>query len=537
MSLPAFKYPSDYLNCRKQYVDSLLIQIANNKKNYDAIILKDKTGQLPILPPDYRSIEDKYADAIWIEQQLRAKLGTITDGKNLGNIMNDLLKNPNLMNYIISAFPTIQEYMKKNYSQGVLYPDFMSYTTKKYNDDKLSIGLAKDERIEIFKEAPTQGYFRDLLGEVNTSKKIQNDDKVLLRNTIESIISNMLTDKDIIDLENGTKIMSNLYIDAYKLMPSRDYVVDILDLFYRNTIGNNDIVNLENILLDVEQSLAGKKTPVEQSEYKKMLGEQTQQEQQKSTLINVGKLKSGITTGVLLNKTGLLSQTTAPTTTTKTSPTTTSTTVPTIAQTAPQATPAVQHTAEEAVIYINKDITNVTIFKNFITTNNIKFKTSSGLSKSNVTKEIFDKEKDAILDDLVKKVRTDPSKTYILDTSLVKQASSTSSSMPIGTAVPIYSAGDIYTTTHGIDIILTQDDADTLNGGLPITGKMSGRGLLSSNDALLNKFNILKGEVLAGNNNKTLIKELIQMIHNLAHQGKLNFKEALHSIDELQNLV
>ena len=64
MSLPAFKYPSDYLHYRKQYVDSLLIQIANNKKNYDAIMLKDKTGQLLILPPDYRSIEDKYADAI-----------------------------------------------------------------------------------------------------------------------------------------------------------------------------------------------------------------------------------------------------------------------------------------------------------------------------------------------------------------------------------------------------------------------------------------------------------------------------------------
>ena len=162
----------------------------------------------------------------------------------------------------------------------------------------------------------------------------------------------MLTDKDIIDLENETKIMSNLYIDAYKLMPSRDYVVDILDLFYRNTIGNNDIVNLENILLDVEQSLAGKKTPVEQSEYKKMLGEQTQQEQQKSTLINVGKLKSGITTGVLLNKTGLLSQTTAPTTTTKTAPTTTPTTVPIIAQTAPPSnTSSTTHSRRSCYLY------------------------------------------------------------------------------------------------------------------------------------------------------------------------------------------
>ena len=37
MSLPAFKYSSDYLNYRKQYLGSLLVKIANSKKYYDAI--------------------------------------------------------------------------------------------------------------------------------------------------------------------------------------------------------------------------------------------------------------------------------------------------------------------------------------------------------------------------------------------------------------------------------------------------------------------------------------------------------------------
>ena len=54
MSFPSSVYPSDYANYKQQYLDMLNIQISNDKKIYDAVTLKDRTDQLPIVPPDYR---------------------------------------------------------------------------------------------------------------------------------------------------------------------------------------------------------------------------------------------------------------------------------------------------------------------------------------------------------------------------------------------------------------------------------------------------------------------------------------------------
>ena len=132
MSFPSSVYPSDYANYKQQYLDMLNIQISNDKKIYDAVTLKDRTGQLPIVPTDYRSMEEKYADVLGLQRKLTTELGTLTDATNLAQIMNDLLKNPPLMNFVLMSFPIISEYMKKNYAQGVKYPIFISYVEKLY---------------------------------------------------------------------------------------------------------------------------------------------------------------------------------------------------------------------------------------------------------------------------------------------------------------------------------------------------------------------------------------------------------------------
>ena len=92
MSFPASVYPSDYASYKQKYIDMLNIQISNDKKIYDAVTLKDRTGQLPITPPDYRSIEEKFADVLGLQRKLTTELATLTDAKNLAQIMNDLLK-------------------------------------------------------------------------------------------------------------------------------------------------------------------------------------------------------------------------------------------------------------------------------------------------------------------------------------------------------------------------------------------------------------------------------------------------------------
>ena len=147
MSFPSSVYPSDYANYKQQYLDMLNIQISNDKTIYDAVTLKDRTGQLPIVPPDYRSMEEKYADVLGLQRKLTTELRTLTDANNLAQIMNDLLKNPPLMNFVLMSFPGISEYMKKNYAQGVKYPIFISYVEKLYNETEQKIGTTSDERV------------------------------------------------------------------------------------------------------------------------------------------------------------------------------------------------------------------------------------------------------------------------------------------------------------------------------------------------------------------------------------------------------
>ena len=166
MSFPASVYPSDYASYKQQYVDMLNIQISNDKKIYDAVTLKDRTGQLPIVPPDYRSIEEKYADELGLQRKLTTELGTLTDATNLAQIMNDLLKNPPLMNFILMSFPLISEYMKKNYAQGVKYPIFISYVEKLYNETEQKIGTTSDERVALINNAVTPKMLEDLKDEI-----------------------------------------------------------------------------------------------------------------------------------------------------------------------------------------------------------------------------------------------------------------------------------------------------------------------------------------------------------------------------------
>ena len=62
---------------------------------------------------------------------------------------------------------------------------------------------------------------------------------------------------------------------------------------------------------------------------------------------------------------------------------------------------------------------------------------------------------------------------------------------------------------------------------------VGGHGLASSSQS---RFDILKGEVLAGNNSKVLINELKRMIHKLVQDGTLNYSDAMSAIDDLNNI-
>ena len=127
MSFPALKNPADYERYKAIYLQTLQQQINNNAINYNANVLYLKTGQLPITPTDTRSIEDKFADTIGIQVQLRALVRQITDNDNTNDIMDDLIKDPPLMVFALQNFPIIKEFINKNYSMGIMYPIFIAH--------------------------------------------------------------------------------------------------------------------------------------------------------------------------------------------------------------------------------------------------------------------------------------------------------------------------------------------------------------------------------------------------------------------------
>ena len=109
MSFPSFKNPADYENYKSIYLQTLQQQINNNANNYNAVLLYQKTAQPPITPTDTRSNEDKFADEIFVQVELRKLIRTITDNDNTNDIMDDLIKDKNLLIYTYQNFPKIKE--------------------------------------------------------------------------------------------------------------------------------------------------------------------------------------------------------------------------------------------------------------------------------------------------------------------------------------------------------------------------------------------------------------------------------------------
>ena len=75
---------ADQRQVRKEYVNNLRLMSSNEQKNYNANIIKEETGQLPMAPMDMRSLLEKETDVERLKIELRIRLieSTLMDGSN-----------------------------------------------------------------------------------------------------------------------------------------------------------------------------------------------------------------------------------------------------------------------------------------------------------------------------------------------------------------------------------------------------------------------------------------------------------------------
>lgn len=122
------RHPRDAAKLREQYMSNLLLEISNNQKNLNANRIYKLTGQSPSPLPDTRSTTEKAADLEGLKLNLRMKLSTVSDGTIASQIVAEL--SPEQIRFALDKWNTISEDMKRQYAQGVPTSVFIAYLNR-----------------------------------------------------------------------------------------------------------------------------------------------------------------------------------------------------------------------------------------------------------------------------------------------------------------------------------------------------------------------------------------------------------------------
>jgi len=132
--------PLDAAKFREAYMSNLKLRIALDDKNLQANKIYKRTGQLPVEPSDFRTLEEKLKDVLTLRRDVRSQLGKITDGTNANKISVELSP-PELVFYYQQS-PTINQLIKERYSKGVLADIFIGFLQKYMADTLANKGVA-----------------------------------------------------------------------------------------------------------------------------------------------------------------------------------------------------------------------------------------------------------------------------------------------------------------------------------------------------------------------------------------------------------
>ena len=130
--------PTDAEKFRREYMANLNLQIKLNQQNYDANILYQKTG-VPQQLTDTRSQDAKFQDIHNLKQQANSLLLDLMDGFNAQEVLNNITDDDLI--YLVSSFPKIKSILKPKYSLGVPASIFTDFLERYIASEERNLGL------------------------------------------------------------------------------------------------------------------------------------------------------------------------------------------------------------------------------------------------------------------------------------------------------------------------------------------------------------------------------------------------------------
>lgn len=151
MSGQPYNTPLDMAKAREAYLANLQLRAELDDKNLQANKVYVRTGQLPVEQTDTRTLTEKLADVERLKIEIRSKLQEITDGEQAGKIVESL--SPDQLVFLSQNFNPIKEQMKRNYALGVPAEAFVDYLIRyieKFNLTKgVELGLQQSSAREL----------------------------------------------------------------------------------------------------------------------------------------------------------------------------------------------------------------------------------------------------------------------------------------------------------------------------------------------------------------------------------------------------
>jgi len=243
MSGQPYKNPLDVAKFRNEYLANLALEVKNNDLNLQANKVYIRTGA-PSQPTDTRTTSEKLADLYRLRIDIRSKLGEIMSGDNAQKVVDGLDENE--ARFLAQQIETIVADLKPKFALGVpadvFNPYFQKYMRKYLETQGVDYGLQQESGRQLLANQQT---IMNTIVSAQDIRDIKDSLEVLgLQNTLlgRKIETNLKETLDAIDISiqafdaiaqtNNPILKEEILRDVNLLvneLPTRNQVIDLIN--------------------------------------------------------------------------------------------------------------------------------------------------------------------------------------------------------------------------------------------------------------------------------------------------------------------
>jgi hypothetical protein len=496
MSFPSQNSTSDYDKYTKQYLANLALQIQLNQTNFNKNVAFMKTGVQDTDRSDSRSIEERAADVETLKVQARVMLNKITDSSNTNEVLDYLVKNGELLFFFIQQFPSIEKIVKEQFSGGIRAPLLISLIYKKFATQQEETLLPESEDFQIVQNALTQEDVDDV---------IQNVTDPWLKIDLQRVKGQLPAKKDLTRIMNDPikyQAELKLYADKYRDGLSREDINKIIETANDSSVqdtnqatlyAENELFNKVNDYLASNPNTTSMPVIPSRSSVSKKIPK-----------LEVKSITSIKTPEVKLAEKAVKTE-----------------------QQAKQTQPIVLAELQQKQLERQ--------------TKNLAKQQSKQLAKQQsnlILQNQIEKEKQLTDKIAQAQISADQQKYEEEYAQFIKEIEDELEQEQIAAskvvATPTRPFQKKLQTPSPVKKIRLGSKPRTPR--TPTTPKSKGTGLLNENEQMTHRFKVLKGELLAGNNSKSIVKEMKSLVKKLVEIGELTNDQSLLILKDLKTV-